>query len=312
MRRILPLLERAHEACKVTEEEVLGGAQALGGAYMCMQQWDRCEAYLEWAAEGFVRLLGADSAKAVRADFTLMCFKLSCGLSIAEQIAELRPLWERVKVTLPDEAVTYDIASQLALVLNNQDDYNICNSPDTLEGEKVLYLAAVEGRRRVLGEEHEDTLHSMNNLVAVLQHGGQRRALDFKQSVLSLKEKVLGKTHYSTVATIEGMARVHMDGLKVFTKAEEMYRLALDRYEKTMGKDHFVTKRCAMDLIRMLRAQGGRMISKRSLATIPGWTFGGLNSSKRKAAIRRAAELQPIFTRNVPLLFYKVYSLPQN
>ena len=44
------------------------------------------------------------------------------------------------------------------------------------------------------------------------------------------------------------IATVNMDGLKDFTKAEEMYRLALGVYERSLGKEHEDTKRCARNL----------------------------------------------------------------
>ena len=37
------------------------------------------------------------------------------------------------------------------------------------EEAKVLWLAALEGQRRALGEEHKKTLDSLNNMGAVLQ-----------------------------------------------------------------------------------------------------------------------------------------------
>ena len=59
---------------------------------------------------------------------------------------------------------------------------------------------------------------------------------------------VLGKTHPDTLKTIMNMATVCMEGLKDFTKAEEMFRIALDGYEKSLGKDHESTKICVRNL----------------------------------------------------------------
>ena len=76
-------------------------------------------------------------------------------------IAKYRAFWERIKVSLPDKAVTYEVGNDLGvskLVLKGQHE----------EGKEIM-LAALEGRRRVLGEEHRDTLASLNNLGA--EHG---------------------------------------------------------------------------------------------------------------------------------------------
>ena len=54
----------------------------------------------------------------------------------------------------------------------------------------------------------------------------------------------MGKNHPDTLGTVMNMGNVFMEGLKDFTKAEEMYRLALDGRKKSLGKDHECTKRC--------------------------------------------------------------------
>ena len=58
----------------------------------------------------------------------------------------------------------------------------------------------------------------------------------------------MGKTHPSTLMTIMNMAIVYQEGLKDFTKAELMYRLALDGSERSLGKEYEDTKRCATNM----------------------------------------------------------------
>ena len=64
-KRTQKVLEKAYEAGKLTEEEVLDGILALGQAHMCIDERDECQACFERAKEGFVRLLREDSAKSV-------------------------------------------------------------------------------------------------------------------------------------------------------------------------------------------------------------------------------------------------------
>ena len=45
------------------------------------------------------------------------------------------------------------------------------------------------------------------------------------------------------------MGSIYRDGLKDYTKAEEMYRHALVGCEKSLGKDHEHTKICAKNLL---------------------------------------------------------------
>ena len=56
------------------------------------------------------------------------------------------------------------------------------------------------------------------------------------------------------------MANAYQVGLKNSTKAEEMYRQALDGHEKSLGKDHDHVKNCARNLARLFQASA--MISR--------------------------------------------------
>ena len=224
-RSLLQLLERAHEACEgVTEEEVLDGVMALGKACMWMQKWDEYQACFMRAKKGFKHLLGEDHAKSVDATYLLVIQTAEDD----ELIAELRTLWERAKVSLPEGAVTCDVATTLRGRLGQE---------GKVEEEKVFFLAALEGTRRVLGEEHKKTLASLNNMGAALDdlkdHEG---GLDYYQQALRRKEKVLGKNHPDTLMTTMNIGWMCMEGTKDFIKAEEMFRLALDGQEKSLGK----------------------------------------------------------------------------
>ena len=49
-------------------------------------------------------------------------------------------------------------------------------------------------------------------------------------------------------------ANTYSDGLKDYAKADEMYRCALDGYERSLGKGHKDTKRCARNLACLFQA----------------------------------------------------------
>ena len=127
------------------------------------------------------------------------------------------------------------------------------------EEAKVFYLAALEGQKRVLGEEHKDTLRSMSNMGNLLADMEDNEgALAYYQQAVRGYEKVLGKTHPSTLLTIMNMAATYMKGLEDFTKAERMFRQALDGRERSLGKEHEGTKRCARNLALLLETLGTR------------------------------------------------------
>ena len=165
---------------------VLDEVLALGRAHMWLGEEDKSEACYKRAKEGFVLLLGEDSAKAVGT-----AFRLVRG-SADEKIAEHRRLWE-------------------------MEEY---------------------------GEE-----------------------LDYYQLSLRGKDKVFGKTHPDALTTIMNIDAVYTDGFKDITKAEEMYRLALDGHEKSLGKDHDRMKMCARNL-NILLEEIGRLSEKAKLEKI--------------------------------------------
>ena len=61
----------------------------------------------------------------------------------------------------------------------------------------------------------------------------------------------MGLAHPHTLMTIMNMANTHKE-LKDFTKAERIYRQALDGHERSLGKDHEDTKYCARNLAVLL------------------------------------------------------------
>ena len=79
-----------------------------------MDEWDECCACYKRAKEGFVRVLGEGSAKALDAAYRVA----NQTLHFDEKIMEFKRLWEMANVSLPDEAVTFDIASQLGFEFN--------------------------------------------------------------------------------------------------------------------------------------------------------------------------------------------------
>jgi hypothetical protein len=62
----------------------------------------------------------------------------------------------------------------------------------------------METRKRVLGEEHPDTLTSMNNLALTFKDQGRNDdALKLMTECLSLSKRILGDSHPDTVARSE-------------------------------------------------------------------------------------------------------------
>ena len=134
-------------------------------------------------------------------------------LHVDEKIVEFKRLWEMARISLLDEAITYKTANQRGGYLDGDKGHH--------EEAKAFYLAALKGRKRVLVDEHKETIGTLNNLGDALHSmKDYEGALDYYQKALRGKEKVLGKTHPDTLDTIEDMVNVYMGGLKDSPKAE--------------------------------------------------------------------------------------------
>jgi hypothetical protein len=61
----------------------------------------------------------------------------------------------------------------------------------------------------MLGEEHPDTLTSLNRLAAVLRHQGRyEEAEEMNRRALKGREKMLGKEHPDTLISVSSLASV--------------------------------------------------------------------------------------------------------
>jgi hypothetical protein len=68
-------------------------------------------------------------------------------------------------------------------------------------------VQVMETRKRVLGEEHRDTLTSKANLVATyIAKGRWKEAEDLFVQVIEIRKKVLGEEHPDTLASVANLA----------------------------------------------------------------------------------------------------------
>jgi tetratricopeptide (TPR) repeat protein len=115
---------------------------------------------------------------------------------------------------------------------------------------------ALEMMEKVLGQEHPDTLSSMNSLAVVLRRQGKyEEAERMHRRALELRERVLGQEHKSTLRSMNNLAvALHSQGK--YEEAERMHRRALELREKVLGQEHPDTQRSMNDLAVVLESQG--------------------------------------------------------
>ena len=72
-----------------------------------------------------------------------------------------------------------------------------------------LYKQTLELRKRVLGDEHPDTLRSMNNLARFYSKLGQHQeAMQLDKQTVEAQQRILGPAHPSTLSSARKLARI--------------------------------------------------------------------------------------------------------
>ncbi|GMH88056.1 hypothetical protein TL16_g11045 [Triparma laevis f. inornata] len=120
------------------------------------------------------------------------------------------------------------------------------------ECEKAIkvYERYLAGQMKVLGEDHKDTLFTLNNLGIVYDElKDYEKALEYYERALKGFERLMGKTHPDTLSAAMNIARVFYI-LKDYAKAKELYERALEGKEAQLGKDHESSRRSAKNLKR--------------------------------------------------------------
>jgi len=109
-------------------------------------------------------------------------------------------------------------------------------------------LRAVEIRRELLGEEHPDTLMSVNNLASAYYYQGRDpEAERLHRETLDIRRRVLGEEHPDTLASMRNLARTcHAQGR--YDEAERLYRDTLAIQRNILGGEHRDTLRSMNDL----------------------------------------------------------------
>ena len=111
-------------------------------------------------------------------------------------------------------------------------------------------------RRRVLGDEHPDTLSSINNLASTLRALGEAQAArDLHQEALDVSRRVLGDEHPDTLVSINNLAST-LRALGEAQAARDLHQEALDVSRRVLGDEHPDTLVSINNLASTLRALG--------------------------------------------------------
>ena len=101
-----------------------------------------------------------------------------------------------------------------------------------------LYQDCLVKRKRILGDEHPDTLASINNLAGLLNNKGEfDRALPLYQDCLMKRKRILGEEHPDTLITLNRLAQLFYNKGDC-SRALSLHQDCLAKRKRTLGDDH--------------------------------------------------------------------------
>ena len=96
----------------------------------------------------------------------------------------------------------------------------------------------VEVRKKTLGEEHPDTLHSIHTLAVGYSEAGERqKALQLTERVVEVYKKTLGEEHPDTLRSIHTLA-IRYSEAGERQKALQLTEWVVEVRKKTLGEEH--------------------------------------------------------------------------
>ncbi|KAJ9636760.1 hypothetical protein H2199_007754 [Coniosporium tulheliwenetii] len=119
-----------------------------------------------------------------------------------------------------------------------------------------LGLQVVETTKRVLGDEHPDTLSSIANLASTYMEQGRRKeAEELRLQVVETTKRVLGDEHPDTLISIANLASTYREQGR-WTEAEELYIQVMETRKRVLGKEHHRTLNVMSNLAWTWKFQG--------------------------------------------------------
>ncbi|MFN2494663.1 MAG: FxSxx-COOH system tetratricopeptide repeat protein [Pseudonocardiaceae bacterium] len=171
------------------------------------------------------------------------------------------PTWSDWRVLLPHVLAVIDTSRHLepagedvAWLLNGAALYLLTRGEPGPA--RLLFERALTDHRRVLGEDHPQTLRSASYLALdLLGLGEYERARDLDKDTFTRFRRVLGEDHPDTLRSASLLALV-LRALGEYERARQLDEDTLTRSRRVLGEDHPETLRSANNLARDLRALG--------------------------------------------------------
>ena len=103
---------------------------------------------------------------------------------------------------------------------------------------EMCFQEVMETRKRVLGQEHSDTLISIGNLALTYRNQGRwKEAEELQLQVVETKKKVLGQEHPDTLIGMGNLALTYRSQGR-WKEAEELQLQVMEAWKKVLGQEH--------------------------------------------------------------------------
>jgi tetratricopeptide (TPR) repeat protein len=114
----------------------------------------------------------------------------------------------------------------------------------------------LQARRRLLGEDHPDTIWAMSNLAITLREQGQlEEAAIIQKEVLEKRTQILSKEHPDTISAMSNLA-ITLGEQGHLERTAEIEREVLEKRRRILGEEHPRTISAMNNLANTLREQG--------------------------------------------------------
>ena len=119
-----------------------------------------------------------------------------------------------------------------------------------------LFKQVMKISKRVLGQEHPDTLTSIVNLASTYRNQGRwKEAEELFEQVIEISKRVLGEEHPSTLISIANLASIYLDQGRS-REAEELNMQVMEMKKRVLGEEHPSTLASIANLASIYLKQG--------------------------------------------------------
>jgi tetratricopeptide (TPR) repeat protein len=165
---------------------------------------------------------------------------------------------------------------------------------------RPLYEECLQKRKVLLGNNHQDTLVSMNDLgLLYYQQGDYENAAPLYQEYYQKCRSKLGKSHPNTLISMSNLALLYKQQGK-YDEAQKLYEDCLQRKKSKLGSDHPSTLVSMNNLALVYKEQGSYDDARRLLEDCLERTKSRLGDNHPSAleATRNLESLQLVQTAN--------------